>query len=242
MSSVAQTPLKPVVPINRTLQWVVCAALGFILAGIVAGFVRQQWKGMEQRSFTPLAHFNTVPPFTLTERSGQPFDSTAALKGKIWLANFFFTACPGPCLNMNGRMQELQQSLLRDHADVRLVSFSIAPEADTPEVLRKYANKVPRLAGQMVLSDGQPRHDLQPGAQRRSCSRPSIIRRQSHMPPDEARLHPQRKDRAGGSAGRGAQVFRQHEPGECSSRCSPAVGDLLREQPDAAATDAKGDA
>ena len=112
-----------------------------ILAGIGVAFVRQKWQGMEQRSYTPLARFNTVPAFTLTERSGQPFESTAALKGKVWLANFFFTACPGPCLQMNGRMQELQESLLRDHADVRLVSFSIAPEMDTPEVLRKYAQK-----------------------------------------------------------------------------------------------------
>jgi protein SCO1/2 len=122
------------------LQWVVWSVLGLIIAGIVANFVRQQWLAAERRPAVTLDHFGQVPAFTLTERSGRPFQS-ASLQGKIWLADFFFTACPGPCLVMNARMEEIGQLLRRDHADVRLVSFSIAPEADTPEVLRRYAQR-----------------------------------------------------------------------------------------------------
>ncbi len=133
--------LPAAAPVSRTLQWVVWSALGLIVLALVAGLVRQQWRAAERRPGTTLDHFNTVPPFVLTERSGQPFDS-ASLRGKVWLANFFFTACPGPCLRMNSRIQEIQQALNKDkRGDVRIVSFSIAPEMDTPEVLRKYAER-----------------------------------------------------------------------------------------------------
>ena len=129
-------------PVNRTLQWIVWSALGLIVLALGAGLVRQQWRSAErQGGASELDHFNKVPAFTLTERSGQSFDS-ASLKGKVWLASFFFTACPGPCLRMNARLQEIQQALNKDkHGDVRIVSMSIAPEMDTPEVLRKYAER-----------------------------------------------------------------------------------------------------
>ncbi len=134
--------LPAAAPVNRTLQWVVWSALGLMVLALVAGLVRQQWRAAERHGPTTLDHFNHVPDFTLTERSGQPFDSAAALKGKVWLASFFFTACPGPCLRMNGRLQEIQAELTRSKRnDVRIASFSIAPEMDTPEVLRKYAER-----------------------------------------------------------------------------------------------------
>ena len=132
--------LPAAAPVSRTLQWIVWSALGLIVLALFAGFVRQQWKAQERHPGTTLDRFNNVPEFTLTERSGQSLDSAAALKGKVWLASFFFTACPGPCLRMNSRLQEIQQALNKDkRGDVRIVSFSIAPEMDTPEVLRKYA-------------------------------------------------------------------------------------------------------
>ena len=128
------------VPVNRTLQWVVWAGLGLVIALVMISFVRQTWKAQEQKSYTKLDRFNQVPPFVLTERNGRNFDA-GELKGKVWLADFFFTACPGPCLVMNGKMELIQHALTRDHADVRLVSFSIAPEMDTPAVLSKYATR-----------------------------------------------------------------------------------------------------
>jgi protein SCO1/2 len=78
----------------------------------------------------------TVPPFTLTERSGQAFDSRS-LEGKIWVADFFFATCPGICAALSSQMQKLHAETAA-LAGVQCVSIS-TDELDTPEVLRDYA-------------------------------------------------------------------------------------------------------
>jgi protein SCO1/2 len=80
-----------------------------------------------------------VPKFELTNQDAQPFGSPA-LVGKIWIADFIFTTCPGPCPIISTRMSELQKPLAK--SDIRLVSFTVDPEKDTPEVLRAYADKL----------------------------------------------------------------------------------------------------
>ena len=86
----------------------------------------------------PLPKRFEVPKFTLTERSGQPFDSTS-LRGKVWVADFFFTSCPGTCLMLSKRMKEIHAAFSKDD-NVRFVSISTDAENDTPGVLRKYAD------------------------------------------------------------------------------------------------------
>ncbi len=151
-------PARPVTAQpSRTLQWVLWSALILVIGGLTANFVAQQWRGMQRRDITPMERFNTVPAFTLTERNGQPFGSVQ-LAGKIWLANFFFTTCPGPCLRMNGKMMEIQQALSRDRANVQLVSFTINPEADTPKVLQHYADRFKALPDRWMFLTGD--HDV----------------------------------------------------------------------------------
>ena len=74
-----------------------------------------------------------VPPFALTSEQKKPF-SSASLQGQVWVANFIFTNCPGPCLRMSAQMKVLQ-----DKTTSRLVSFTVDPQRDTPDVLAKYA-------------------------------------------------------------------------------------------------------
>jgi protein SCO1/2 len=83
--------------------------------------------------------YGTVPAFGLTNQEGKPFGSTQ-LYGKIWIADFVFTTCPGPCPMISSRMGELQKPLA--HTGIHLVSFSVDPDKDTPEVLRGYAEKL----------------------------------------------------------------------------------------------------
>lgn len=80
---------------------------------------------------TPLSNFS------LTDQSGRPFGS-ADLKGKVWVADFIFTRCQGPCPLQSARMAALHKSFARAE-DLRFVSFSVDPNFDTPAVLSEYA-------------------------------------------------------------------------------------------------------
>jgi len=92
-----------------------------------------------------------VPTFQLTNQNGQPFGS-GQLAGKIWIADFIYTTCPGPCPMISGRMSELQKPL--EKSDVHLVSFSVDPEKDTPAVLRGYAGQLQAEAGRWDFLTG----------------------------------------------------------------------------------------
>jgi protein SCO1 len=80
-----------------------------------------------------------VADFALTERSGETV-RRADLLGKVWVAAFGFTRCSGACPQVSGTMAKLQAELA-GQPDVRLVSFSVDPDHDTPEVLRGYAER-----------------------------------------------------------------------------------------------------
>ncbi len=86
-----------------------------------------------------LGSYGTVPPFTLVSEKGEQFGS-AQLQGKIWIADFIFTNCQGPCPIISTRMAEMQRPL--QNTGVHFVSVSVDPERDTPAVLRDYAEKV----------------------------------------------------------------------------------------------------
>jgi|688.fasta_scaffold143069_2 cytochrome oxidase Cu insertion factor (SCO1/SenC/PrrC family) len=77
-------------------------------------------------------------PFTLTERSGKPFDS-ASLRGKVWLASVFFANCPGPCFRENQALADILREI--PDPDFMVVSVTCDPENDTPESLRRYADR-----------------------------------------------------------------------------------------------------
>jgi protein SCO1/2 len=98
------------------------------------------WRGqVNHLANRAVQSYGSVPPFQLVNQNGQAFGSNQ-LAGKIWIADFIFTACPGPCPMISSRMSELQKPL--EKTDVHLVSFSVDPEKDTPEVLRGYAEKL----------------------------------------------------------------------------------------------------
>lgn len=84
----------------------------------------------------PLPILGSVPAFQLTAQSGQAFDSRS-LAGHVWVADFIYTTCPGPCPMMSSRMNTLQASTAKT-PDVKLVSFTVDPENDTPPVLAEY--------------------------------------------------------------------------------------------------------
>ncbi len=86
-----------------------------------------------------LRKFNIVPAFALTERSGRTITNTDLL-GKIWVADFVYTTCPGPCPLITASMAKLQEAVAHDPR-VQLVTFTVDPQNDTPAVLAKYADQ-----------------------------------------------------------------------------------------------------
>ena len=86
----------------------------------------------------PLPNLGQIPQFDLTSSTGQPFDSHN-LDGHIWVANFIYTTCDGPCPMMSHQMRGIQNST-NGTPQLKLVSFTVDPAHDTPPVLAKYAS------------------------------------------------------------------------------------------------------
>ncbi|MEZ5399823.1 MAG: SCO family protein [Bryobacteraceae bacterium] len=88
----------------------------------------------------PLKVYNDVPAFTLTAEDGSEFRSADKLAGKVWVADFIFTTCTGPCPRMSQQMKRVQDRL-EGEAGVRFVSFTVDPVNDTPPALAAYARR-----------------------------------------------------------------------------------------------------
>src|SRR5689334_8480924 len=86
----------------------------------------------------PLPILGKVPEFELTSQANSAFDSRSQLDGHIWVANFIYTTCDGPCPMMSSQMHQVQLQTA-ETPDVRLVSFTVDPQKDTPPVLAEYA-------------------------------------------------------------------------------------------------------
>jgi protein SCO1 len=95
-----------------------------------------------------------VPEFQMVSQDGKVFDSRA-LAGHVWVADFIFTNCPGPCLRMSSQMHRVQ-SETASVPDIRLLSFSVDPARDTPPVLAAFASKYQPDAARWFFLTGKP--------------------------------------------------------------------------------------
>ncbi|MEM9929022.1 MAG: SCO family protein [Bacteroidota bacterium] len=84
-----------------------------------------------------LDSFHTIRPFQLVNQLGDTI-SEQDLAGKVYVADFFFTACPGICPRMTSNMAILQD-LFREEEQVHLLSHSVTPRYDSVSVLQAYA-------------------------------------------------------------------------------------------------------
>jgi len=86
---------------------------------------------------TALPILGEIPEFQLTAQTGQVFDSHS-LDGHVWVADFIYTTCTGPCPMMSAQMRQIQNSTA-ETPDVLLISMTVDPVHDTPPVLAEYA-------------------------------------------------------------------------------------------------------
>ncbi len=126
-------PLTPSASQSRLSK---IARLGFPV--IAALFIVTLFIPRHHPAEVKLGRYAEVPPFSLTERGDQTI-TNHDLEGKIWVADFVFTTCPGPCPIISANMAKLQRQLVGD-SRVQLVSFTVDPQDDTPAVLAAYAS------------------------------------------------------------------------------------------------------
>ncbi len=114
-----------------------------------------------EASFTPhwfnkesdsLATFHSIPSFSLTSQEGATI-TEADLDNKIYVANFFFTTCPGICPRMTDNLKIVQEEFLDDD-NVLLLSHSVTPDIDSASVLKAYAQKRKIVSDKWLLLTG----------------------------------------------------------------------------------------
>lgn len=76
------------------------------------------------------------------------------VKGKVFVAEYFFTTCQTICPKMNDQMQRLQEAF-KTETDFSILSFTVNPEVDTVEQLKRYANEHHAMAGKWHFLTGQ---------------------------------------------------------------------------------------
>ena len=136
-------------PSRTGIVWKVSLILiPIVTLGILLWLRNIEVSALRQRT---VSSYGMVPAFQLTNQNGQAFGS-GQLAGKIWIADFIYTTCPGPCPMISSRMSELQKPL--ENSDVHLVSFSVDPEKDTPAVLRDYGAKLQAQPGRWDFLTG----------------------------------------------------------------------------------------
>ena len=100
----------------------------------------------QDASFTPnwldkdddiLKDFHKIPNFNLVNQNGETITENT-FNNKIYVADFFFTTCPGICPKMTTNMTVLQDEFIKDD-EILLLSHSVTPSIDSVAVLKNYA-------------------------------------------------------------------------------------------------------
>ena len=110
------------------------------------------------RSRPALPVYGSISNFTLTAQDGKEFHGET-LAGDLWVADFFFTHCLGPCPRMGAQMRKIDKALA-GYPNVKLVSFTVDPDRDTPAVLADYARRFQAETGRWYFLSG-PQATLQ---------------------------------------------------------------------------------
>ncbi len=101
--------------------------------------------------------YHSLPVFALVNQDGKAFTQDS-LRGRMHVADFFFTTCPGICKKLTSAMAEVQKEVTyayQQTGDVRLVSYSIDPKRDSTAALRAYAKQYGQVPGLWTFVTGE---------------------------------------------------------------------------------------
>ena len=139
--------------ILATMLWC-CAVLGMLLFLALSSAKREAApvitaQGSDNGAELPVLF--DLPVFKLLDQDGHDF-TDEQLRGKPFVASFVFTHCAGPCPMMFGRMAAMQRNV--PNPNIKLVTFTVDPERDTPEVLKKKAAELGAEEGRWYFLTG----------------------------------------------------------------------------------------
>ena len=125
---------------------------GFVIGIVTLTLIRPLLRHIPE----PPPVLSELPEFSLVGVDGKPFGS-AELRGQVYVVNFFFTSCRSICPAIMKGMARLQDGFAaRNFAGIRLVSISVDPERDTPEVLGAYGKELGVDPLRWTLLTGDP--------------------------------------------------------------------------------------
>ena len=110
-----------------------------IIYGIVAVILAVTYFMKDGKPAKDLPVIGTIPEFSFTDSKGNEINRQD-LDGKVWVADFIFTTCTMACPVLTGNMNIVHKEF-KNNDNVRIVSISVYPEYDTPEVLSEYASR-----------------------------------------------------------------------------------------------------
>ncbi|MEM9076979.1 MAG: SCO family protein [Bacteroidota bacterium] len=102
---------------------------------------------------TGYAKTHQIPPFMLLNQLGDTI-TEKLFNDKIYVADFFFTSCPGICPKMTDNMLLIQKEFEEDE-DVLLLSHSVTPEYDSVPILKNYAEAKGVISNKWHLVTGK---------------------------------------------------------------------------------------
>ena len=97
-------------------------------------------------------NMHVIPAFSFTDQNGAIITEKNFIN-KIYVADFFFTACPGICKKLTSNLSLVQKGFVND-ANVLLLSHSVTPETDDPATLQRYANNFGAISNKWFLVTG----------------------------------------------------------------------------------------
>jgi len=131
--------MKPIQKVLMTILWglTVLIMVSVIGAGLWKKRADEFNHPLELAAASQPATIGPAPAFELVDQDNKPV-TKESLAGKVWIADFVFTHCAGPCPRMTSQMAGLSKEI---PASVQLITFSVDPDRDTPAVLKEYAKR-----------------------------------------------------------------------------------------------------
>ncbi len=117
-------------------------ALGAILIAMIASFAYKLWANGSEPD-QRLTAMKQAPSFQLQDLDGKPV-SSQDMDGKVRLVYFFYSFCPDVCMPTTFLLSQVQESLKRKDllgTKAEIVSITVDPKRDTPEVLKEFGNR-----------------------------------------------------------------------------------------------------